>query len=79
MRVVYKRSIGEQIYILQNEAHKALKEIDYIVLTEEEWRQAEREYGPIARFTTRSGGINRHGQNMILGVKIIVDDPPRCV
>ena len=43
MKVVYKKSIAEQLYEARRDAARALKEIDYVELTEAEWKQLDRE------------------------------------
>ena len=43
MKVVYKKSILEQIFEARRDAQRSLKDIDYIELTEPEWKQLDRE------------------------------------
>ena len=68
MKVIYMKSMVDQLLDAKAEAMRAGKEIDHIVLTENEWKKLRNELG-----------YGSWGARATWGVRTIMDTKPGCM
>lgn len=74
MKIVYKKSIVDQLLDAKAEALLENKEIDYIILTDKEWMQLRRETGYYSLYGVGIPDIFKRGRAQFDGMTIYRED-----